>query len=286
MVETLAAGSPTLERTPGGPATKGVTLAAACWPRSRARSDARAHARCSEESYMPGPGRFTVVVADFLDETSIESPVLGEIADLVLCRAMRRGRAGRAPARGRRDHALPRHPPPRRGQLRPAPAVQVRGPGRRRLQQRRPRGGDPARGDRLQRARLRDRGSGRPRDHVPAGPGSPARTLPRGHPGGNVALPDRGRHAPAARQDPGPDRLRPDRHRDRRAGQGARARRGLLRPVPPPGDGQGAGHPPRLLRSRSCSSRATSSACTATSTSRPTISSTPRPSPGCGPARS
>jgi phosphoglycerate dehydrogenase-like enzyme len=37
---------------------------------------------------MPGPGRFTVVVADFLDETSVESPVLGEIADLVLCRAM------------------------------------------------------------------------------------------------------------------------------------------------------------------------------------------------------
>jgi len=38
---------------------------------------------------MPGPGRFKVVVADFLDETSVESPVLGEIADLVLCRAMR-----------------------------------------------------------------------------------------------------------------------------------------------------------------------------------------------------
>ena len=38
---------------------------------------------------MPGPGRFTVVVADFLDETSVESPVLSEIADLVLCRAMR-----------------------------------------------------------------------------------------------------------------------------------------------------------------------------------------------------
>src|SRR3954463_1598586 len=41
------------------------------------------------ESNMPGPGRFKVVVADFLDETSVESPVLGEIADLVLCRAMR-----------------------------------------------------------------------------------------------------------------------------------------------------------------------------------------------------
>jgi D-3-phosphoglycerate dehydrogenase len=37
---------------------------------------------------MPGPGRSTVVVADFLDETSVESPVLSEIADLVLCRAL------------------------------------------------------------------------------------------------------------------------------------------------------------------------------------------------------
>lgn len=38
---------------------------------------------------MPRPGRFTVVVADFLDETSVESPVLEDVADLVLCRAMR-----------------------------------------------------------------------------------------------------------------------------------------------------------------------------------------------------
>lgn len=38
---------------------------------------------------MPGPGRFKVLVADFLDETSVESPVLTEIADLVLCGATR-----------------------------------------------------------------------------------------------------------------------------------------------------------------------------------------------------
>ena len=37
---------------------------------------------------MPGSGRFKVVVADFLDETSVESPVLSELADLVLCQAM------------------------------------------------------------------------------------------------------------------------------------------------------------------------------------------------------
>ena len=55
-------------------------------------------------------------------------------------------------------------------------------------------------------------------------------------------------------------------------------------PLPPPGDGQGAGHPPRPYGSRSCWNRAISSACTAISTRRPTTSSTPRPSPGCGPA--
>ena len=38
---------------------------------------------------MPGPHRFTVLVADFLDESSVESPVLEDIARLVLCRATR-----------------------------------------------------------------------------------------------------------------------------------------------------------------------------------------------------
>jgi phosphoglycerate dehydrogenase-like enzyme len=38
---------------------------------------------------MTGPGRFTVLVADFLDESSVESPVLEDIATLVLCKARR-----------------------------------------------------------------------------------------------------------------------------------------------------------------------------------------------------
>jgi phosphoglycerate dehydrogenase-like enzyme len=38
---------------------------------------------------MPGTDRFKVLVADFLDESSVESPVLSEIADLVLCGATR-----------------------------------------------------------------------------------------------------------------------------------------------------------------------------------------------------
>ncbi len=36
---------------------------------------------------MPVPGQFTVLVADFLDESTVESAVLRDIADLVLCRA-------------------------------------------------------------------------------------------------------------------------------------------------------------------------------------------------------
>lgn len=36
---------------------------------------------------MPGQERFTVLVADFLDESSVESPVLNDIAILVLCKA-------------------------------------------------------------------------------------------------------------------------------------------------------------------------------------------------------
>jgi phosphoglycerate dehydrogenase-like enzyme len=38
---------------------------------------------------MPGPDRFTVLVADFLDESSVESPLLEDIAKLVLCQATR-----------------------------------------------------------------------------------------------------------------------------------------------------------------------------------------------------
>jgi phosphoglycerate dehydrogenase-like enzyme len=37
---------------------------------------------------MPDPGRFTVLVADFLDESSVESPVLQDVASLVLCQAI------------------------------------------------------------------------------------------------------------------------------------------------------------------------------------------------------
>jgi C-terminal binding protein len=36
---------------------------------------------------MPDAGRFTVLVADFLDDTTIESPILEDIADLRLCKA-------------------------------------------------------------------------------------------------------------------------------------------------------------------------------------------------------
>ena len=65
------------------------------------------------------PERFTVLIADFLDETSIESAVLGDIAELVMARATDESRARPVPARGRRDHALPRPLDPGRAELRP-----------------------------------------------------------------------------------------------------------------------------------------------------------------------
>ena len=40
------------------------------------------------------PDRFTVLIADFLDETSIESGVLGDIAELVMARAMEESQLG------------------------------------------------------------------------------------------------------------------------------------------------------------------------------------------------
>jgi phosphoglycerate dehydrogenase-like enzyme len=44
--------------------------------------------RSLEELLMPGPVRFTVLVADFLNETSVETPVLQDIATLVLGKAV------------------------------------------------------------------------------------------------------------------------------------------------------------------------------------------------------
>ena len=128
------------------------------------------------------PDRFTVLIADFLDETSIESAVLGDIAELVMARASDEAELGRYLPRGRRDHALPRPLDPGRAELRPGAAVPGRGPGGGRVQQRRPRGRDAARRGRLQRARLRHRGSRRPRDHVPAGDRAPAGAVARGDP--------------------------------------------------------------------------------------------------------
>ena len=77
------------------------------------------------------------------------------------------------------------------------------------------------------------------------------------------------RHASAPGQDARRGRLRPDRHGDGPSRQGVRARCRLLRPIVPQGSTR------RWVSaassgSRSCSSRATSSACTATSTRRPT----------------
>ena len=219
---------------------------------------------------MPAPGRFTVLVADFLDEASVESPVLDDIATLVLVPGDREEElADHLPEA---DAIMLFHDIPHLGEASFARAPRASASSA-------PASGynnvdleaaSAARRDRLQRARLRHRGGRRPRDHVPAGPGPPARAVPRGDPGGDLGLPDGRRHAPAPRQDARPRRLRPDRHRDGAAGQGVRARRRLLRPAIPRRGWTRRWASAASTGSRSCSSRATSSACTATSTRRPT----------------
>ena len=50
--------------------------------------------------------RFNVLIADFLDETLIESAVLGDLAELVMAQATEESQLERLPAEGRRDHAF------------------------------------------------------------------------------------------------------------------------------------------------------------------------------------
>src|SRR5205823_6539332 len=86
---TSASAGLRLERTASRSAIQGGTPGR---PRSTARVSgwSEAPGACDHEEHpMSGSGRFRVVIADFLDETSVESPVLKEIADLVLCGATR-----------------------------------------------------------------------------------------------------------------------------------------------------------------------------------------------------
>src|SRR5262249_41693103 len=44
--------------------------------------------RLPKETSMPGPGRFTVLVADFLEESSVETSILKDVASLTVCKAL------------------------------------------------------------------------------------------------------------------------------------------------------------------------------------------------------
>ena len=214
------------------------------------------------------PDRFTVLIADFLDETSIESAVLDDIADLVMARASDESELDRLPAARRCDHAVPRPLDPGRAELRPGAAMPRRRPRGGRLQQHRPRGRDAARRDRLQRARLRHRGGRRPRDHVPAGPGAPAVAVARrrsgrgpGTTGPPSAPPGCAARPSASSAAAGSARRRPSAPRPWGSTSSSTTRtsaRGWTRPSASAAS----------TSSTSCSSRATSSACTATSTRR------------------
>ena len=212
------------------------------------------------------PERFTVLIADFLDETSIESAVLGDIAELVMARATDESELARHLPEA--DAIMLFHDLSILGEPSFARAPRCRGVVR---------AGVGYNNIDLEAAtrhgvvvcNVPDYGTEEVADHAIMfllALVRQAAAVARGDPRRDVGLPDRPGRPPAPRQDVRRRRLRPDRHRDGPPRQGAGARRRLLRPLPAPGDGQGPGHPPRLSSSTSCWSRATSSACTAIST--------------------
>ena len=99
------------------------------------------------------PDRFTVLIADFLDETSIESGVLGDIAELVMARATDESQLG--PLLPRADAIMVFHDLSILGEASFARAAAVPQRDARRcpsLQQHGSRGRDPAHGGRHRRA--------------------------------------------------------------------------------------------------------------------------------------
>jgi phosphoglycerate dehydrogenase-like enzyme len=86
---TSGTADPGLNVLRAGQPSKGAPRGSAAFTRHGSWLGIRPIEAGLKECPMPGPGRFKVVVADFLDETSVESPVLKEIAELVLCRATR-----------------------------------------------------------------------------------------------------------------------------------------------------------------------------------------------------
>ena len=175
---------------------------------------------------MPGPGRFTELVADFLDESSVESPVLEDIASLVLCKAMHEAElAGHLPGA---DAILLFHDIPHLGEASFAREPRCRcvvraGVGYNNVDL------EVASRHGVVVCNVPDYGTEEVADHAimfllalaPAG------TLPRGHPSRDLALPDGRRHPAAARQDLRAHRLRLDRHCHRAAGEVAGTRRRL-----------------------------------------------------------
>ena len=75
------------------------------------------------------PDRFHVLIADFLDEISIESAVLGDIADLVMARASDESELTGYLPRANAIMAVPRPLHPGRAELRPGVAMSRRRPG-------------------------------------------------------------------------------------------------------------------------------------------------------------
>ena len=128
--------------------------------------------------------RFTVLIADFLDETSIESVILDDIARIVMAKA--KDEAELANYLPEADAILLFHDISILGERSFTRAPRCRcvvraGVGYNNIDLA---AATQARRDRLQRARLWHRGGGRPRDHVPAGDRAAAGPLAYGDPRG------------------------------------------------------------------------------------------------------
>ena len=134
--------------------------------------------------------RFTVLIADFLDEASVEAPILDDIARIVA--------GARDEEELTEDHLRDAdamilfHDIPHLGEATFARAPRLKGVVRAGVGYNNVdlAAAGPARDRRLQRPRLRHRGGGRPRDHAPPGGGAPAAPVRRGDPRGGLGLSD------------------------------------------------------------------------------------------------
>ena len=188
--------------------------------------------------------RFTVLIADFLDETSIESAVLDDLAQLVMAHATEESQLEKYLPQA--DAIMLFHDLSILSELSFSRAPRCRGVVRAGV------GYNNVDVESASRhgvvvCNVPDYGTEEVADHAIMFLLALARRLVISHEAiraGNWDYRTAHRNTTATRQDVRRGRLRTDRHGGGAACQGAGARRRLLRPLSAAGDGQGAGNPP------------------------------------------